>query len=250
MKNFLIVSLVTVLLTGCGSTATVPVINKSPDRYIPEAYEVKHGDSIYKIAWAFGLDYLDIAEYNNLSAPYPVTPGQALYLREPPVKTTPLDSDSTELWEPETVTKLPAKAPSIQRPTAPEEAKTVTFSQAPSQWNWPAEGKLIGRYSPDEGSNGIQIAGLDGSAVKATADGEVVYVGQGIRGYGQLIIVKHSDEFLSAYAHNQTIMVDEGQVVGAGQQIGTMGSSGTQSTKLHFEIRKDGKPVDPLNYLN
>ena len=108
---------------------------------------------------------------------------------------------------------------------------------------------MIGKFSHSKGQNGIKIAGADRSAIRATAAGEVVYAGEGLRGYGKLIIVKHSSSYLSAYAHNRKILVAEGERIKSGQQIAQMGSSGTDRTMLHFEIRKNGKPVDPLKFL-
>ena len=249
MKNIVIGLAFSVLVTSCASTQSIPVINKSPHRNIPEAYEVKHRDSIYKIAWAFGVDFLDIAEYNDLKEPYQLTPGEILYLRGKPVSTTPLDLEAGDLREPVVVKRLPEKKPVVQFQSDQENAPTVTFSQASDAWNWPAEGKLVGKFSPETGNNGIQISGPEGSPVKATQAGEVVYVGQGLRGYGELVIIKHSEQFLSAYAHNKKILVQEGQAISSGQQIAAMGNTGTRSTMLHFEIRKDGEPVDPLKFL-
>ncbi len=246
----LFVGLVLGFLSGCGSTSSAPIINKSPSRNIPQAYEVKHQDSIYKIAWAFGVDYLDIAEWSNLKKPYEITPGQIVLLRKPATKITPLDPVSTQLREPEYVKKLPVNAPARIETSKIESAPVVSFSSSPREWNWPAEGKLIGKFSPSEGSNGIQIAGLEDSPVKATAAGEVVYVGEGLRGYGKLVILKHSTQFLSAYAHNRKILVTEGQAIAPEQQIATMGQSGTDTVMLHFEIRKDGEPVDPAQFLD
>ena len=239
-----------IFLTACGRIGNVPVINKSPDRVIPDAYQVKQGDSVYEIAWAFGVDYLDIAEWNELSKPYKLNAGQVLYLREPTVKTTPLVEGEPQAEPTVVASQLPENpTPPANQPKL-SSAPVVSFSGNPGKWNWPAEGRLAGKYDPAQGSNGIQIAGQAGSPVKATAAGEVVYVGEGLRGYGKLIILKHSEEFLSAYAHNQEIQVDEGQVVTSSQQIATMGSSDSDSPMLHFEIRKDGEPVDPLTYLN
>jgi lipoprotein NlpD len=255
MSRGLLTILFATLIFGCASKpVNLPVINKSPDRVIPDAYAVKPGDSIYNIAWAYGIDFLDIAEWNELKKPYPVKPGQVLLLREQVVKATPLAQGTEEIQKEAIATALPAHEPaSVSKPaatTTQSKTETVSFSSSPGKWNWPAEGKLVGKYSPSSGSNGIQIAGREGSAIKATAGGEVVYVGEGIRGYGKLVIVKHSPQFLSAYAHNRDILVKEGQSVKAGFQIASMGSSGAQSTMLHFEIRKDGKPVDPLQFLN
>jgi lipoprotein NlpD len=245
-------------LGGCRSAQPVPVINKSPDRIIPDAYRVKSGDSIYNISWAFGVDHLDIAEWSEIKAPYKLSPGQVIYLSKPGVKTTGLGVDSSSSAsassaqaanQPLIATSLP-ETPGAPTPVAQTStAAKVSFAKNPGKWNWPAEGKLVGKFSPGEGSNGIQISGASGSAVKATASGEVVYVGEGLRGYGKLIILKHSEQYLSAYAHNQDLMVKEGEVINSAQQIATMGNSGTQSTMLHFEIRKDGKPVDPLKFL-
>ncbi|WP_317988156.1 murein hydrolase activator NlpD [Escherichia coli] len=119
-----------------------------------------------------------------------------------------------------------------------------------STWRWPTEGKVIETFGASEGGNkGIDIAGSKGQAIIATADGRVVYAGNALRGYGNLIIIKHNDDYLSAYAHNDTMLVREQQEVKAGQKIATMGSTGTSSTRLHFEIRYKGKSVNPLRYL-
>lgn len=118
------------------------------------------------------------------------------------------------------------------------------------RWGWPTVSRrVISRFQPAVGKDGIDISGNFGDAVYATADGQVVYAGSGLRGYGKLIIIKHNKTYLSAYAHNESILVAEGQVVKAGKKIGKMGSSGKGRAKLHFEIRKDGKPVNPANYL-
>lgn len=231
------------LLTACADApGQAPVINKAPHRVIPAAAEVAAGDSIYTVAWRFGLDYQDIAEWNNLRAPYSLRPGQKLRLRagRAPVRSatgaTTVSTVTTAVTTPAPAAKKPAAAP----------AKPA----APGKWRWPAEGQLVGKFSRAKGQNGIQIAGAPGSAIRATAGGEVVYAGEGLRGYGKLIIVKHSPAFLSAYAHNRQIMVAEGARVKPGQQIAQMGDSGAARVMLHFEIRQDGKPVDPLKFLN
>lgn len=214
-----------------------PVINKAPHRVIPAAATVAAGDSIYAIAWRFGLDFQDIAEWNNLRAPFALRPGQKLRLRAgAPVRSATATASTAAPAKPK-----PAKKPATQpaKPAAP-----------PGQWRWPAEGQLVGRFSRAKGQNGIQIAGAPGSPIRATAGGEVVYAGQGLRGYGKLVIVKHSPAYLSAYAHNRQLMVAEGARVNAGQQIAQMGESGAARVMLHFEIRKDGQPVDPLKLLD
>lgn len=130
-------------------------------------------------------------------------------------------------------------------PASPEPAAAVARIES---WQWPAEGTLIGRFGA-AGGKGIDLVGARNSPIKAVAPGKVVYSGSGLRGYGQLIIVKHAGEFLSAYAHNESILVKEGETVSAGQKIALMGDSGADRVKLHFEIRRYGKPLDPLAYL-
>ncbi|MCK5648165.1 MAG: peptidoglycan DD-metalloendopeptidase family protein, partial [Gammaproteobacteria bacterium] len=128
--------------------------------------------------------------------------------------------------------------------------KTAMFAGSKRlSWRWPVKGKIIQRYSPGSGKKGIDISAAKGSLIKAAEAGKVVYSGQGLVGYGRLIIIKHNDAFLSAYAHNQSLLVNEGQVVKKGQSIARLGRSGTDGYKLHFEIRKNGKPVNPISYL-
>ena len=236
-------------LAACGSGSGLsPVINKSPYRVIPANTVALEDDSVYSIAWRFGLDYQKIAKWNSLAKPYKIRPGQRLRLHSPgsapaapDVAVTPAVAASAII--PSTPLKPPPKPKPATTKKQPPPAAT------PGKWKWPAKGKLIGKFSPGKGQNGIRIAGADGSAIRSTAGGEVVYVGEGLRGYGKLIIVKHSPSYLSAYAHNRTIMVAEGDPIKSGQQIAQMGNSGADRTMLHFEIRKNGDPVDPLTFL-
>ncbi len=238
-------------LAGCSSNAIAPVINKTPHRLIPPERVVQPADSIYTISWQYGLNFLDIAKWNGLKPPYDLKSGQRLGLR-PGATPTPASRPSSIVSQP-----LPAE-PAIQatKPavkTAPKQTRGPAIVApplpAPSNWQWPATGTLIAKFSRDNGVNGIRIAGQPGSPVLATEAGDVVYVGEGLLGYGKLIIVKHSKKYLSAYAHNRRIDVNEGQRVKAGQKIAEMGSSGTDKTMLHFEIRVNGKPENPLKYL-
>ncbi|WP_426447669.1 murein hydrolase activator NlpD [Siccibacter colletis] len=147
-----------------------------------------------------------------------------------------------------TVVTAPVTAPVVS--TTEPVASSQTASAPVSSWRWPTEGKVIENFSSSEGGNrGIDIAGSKGQSITATADGRVVYAGNALRGYGNLIIIKHNDDYLSAYAHNDTMLVREQQEVKAGQKIATMGSTGTSSTRLHFEIRYKGKSVNPLQFL-
>lgn len=256
--SFLIIA----ALAGCGGGGQTPVINKSPYRVVPDDTRVRAGDSIYKIAWDFGLDYRDIARLNGIDAPFNLRGGQKLRLPAREVKKPPPPTvEAVEVTD-ATVTPSPSSTPTPSLSPTPSPSPSSTPSPSPSpspttvtatttgDWNWPADGELVGKFSRNKGVNGIQIAGAEGSAVRSTAAGEVVYAGDGLRGYGNLIIVKHSPSYLSAYAHNRKILVAEGDAIKSGQQIAQMGSSGAERTMLHFEIRKDGEPVDPLGFLN
>ena len=249
MRKYIVCGFLALLIAGCASLPEpIPVINKSPSRTIPNAYKVKQGDSIYTIAWAFGVDFVDIAKFSNLRKPYTLKPGQVVYLQKREgAKVIALEDDGQP--QPVVAEKLPEKKAAPKLTASTKASPSVSFTDTPTKWNWPAEGKLVGKYSIDKGNKGIQIAGVEGSPIKATAAGEVVYAGQGLRGYGNLVILKHSPEFLSAYAHNREILVQEGQSVQTNQQIATMGSSGVQTTMLHFELRKNGQPVNPMSYL-
>jgi len=146
------------------------------------------------------------------------------------------------------VAGLPTAAPATMPPPAPP-AAGVSRVASGVQWRWPAEGSLVGRFQSGDAIPGIEIAGKSGDPVRAAADGVVVYSGNGLVGYGELVIIKHNDSFLSAYGHNRKRLVKEGQRVSMGQQIAEMGSTGTTRNELEFQIRKDGNPVDPLGYL-
>lgn len=255
-------------------------------------YRVKRGDTLFYIAWITGNDFRDLAQRNNVAAPYgisvgqtlqvgnavgrPLTPGNSvsatdasaqggavkiaansgMVVASQPTITYPDNSieQSANKMLPAnkgvgaTVT-APANLPVVSTIAEPI-ASSQTASSPISSWRWPTEGKIIESFSSSEGGNrAIDIAGLKGQAIDATASGRVVYAGSALRGYGNLIIIKHSDDYLSAYAHNDTMLVREQQEVKAGQKIATMGSTGTSSTRLHFEIRYKGKSVNPLQYL-
>lgn len=254
-------------------------------------YTVKRGDTLFYIAWITGNDFRDLAQRNNVQAPYslnvgqtlqvgnasgtPITGGNAITQADataqgivtPPAQnsTTVVASKPTITYSESsgeqsankmlpnnpgtgTVVTAPVTAPVVSS-TEPTVSSTTTSSPI-STWRWPTDGKVIENFSANEGGNkGIDIAGSKGQAIIATADGRVVYAGNALRGYGNLIIIKHNDDYLSAYAHNDTMLVREQQEVKAGQKIATMGGTGTSSTRLHFEIRYKGKSVNPLRYL-
>jgi len=242
-------------------------------------HTVQRGDTLYAIAFANGLDYRDVARWNRVESVDRIFVGQELRLTPPPgaVEIQPLDdgpriearplaepallrtpqavllpySDANwaQVTRPATVTvkpPVPVVAPTIASPPPAPAAPAAVAAQG--SWLWPAEGTLAGRFGA-AGGKGIDIVGARNTPVIATAAGKVVYSGSGLRGYGKLLIVKHAGEFLSAYAHNETILVKEGDSVTAGQRIALMGDSDTDRVKLHFEVRRYGKPLDPLNYL-
>ncbi|MDX1803315.1 MAG: peptidoglycan DD-metalloendopeptidase family protein [Alcanivorax sp.] len=214
------------------------------------SHKVRKGETLYAIAWRFGWDYRALARANHIAPPYTIYPGQVISLAgKSPASSTP--SRASRHHSPRTVShsKPARKAASPPAPVASKPSSSVATS-GPLQWHWPASGKVVESYSSNShGQKGIAISGRHGAPVIAAAPGTVVYRGSGLTGYGNLVIIKHNDRWLSAYAHNDKMLVKEGQSVTGGQQIATMGASGTYRTQLHFEIRRDGKPVNPLHYL-
>jgi len=290
-------------LAGCTSTGMAPVDERSPahraaraegtrpvtPQIVPSTnglHTVARGDTLYAIAFANGLDYREIAIWNQLESPDRILVGQVLRLTPPAgeVEIKPLDDEpapsARPLVEPPLLREPQAQllayseanwaqvsgahpvkaaassavspAPAASAPAAPAETKPSVTTSATSasvdSWLWPVDGTLIGRFGA-AGGKGIDITGSRNTPVRAVASGKVVYSGSGLRGYGRLLIVKHAGEFLSAYAHNETILVKEGDMVTAGQKIALMGDSDADRVKLHFEIRRYGKPLDPLTYL-
>jgi lipoprotein NlpD len=213
----------------------------------PGTYIVQSGDTLYAIAWRYNLDYRALAEENHLSAPYVVKTGQTLSVRpvvyHPATKTvqkTVMSSAPKKTVVHTTSAKKAVTSPSKTKPLA---------ANLPIRWVWPAKGRIVAHYSPTVGQKGVDIAGQKGEPILAAATGKVAYAGNGLRGYGNLIIIKHSEEFLSAYAHNDTLLVHEGDEIKAGQKIATMGDSEAKRVMLHFEIREAGKSVNPLLFV-
>lgn len=210
-------------------------------RWNSQLYRVRAGETLYAIAWRYNLDYRELARWNNISAPYTIHPGQELILTDP-----------ASLPE----TRQPAVAPRASPAVAadkPRRAETRTETQPalppPSKWTWPTRGRVVQTFQGSQSiAQGIDIAGALGQDVRASADGKVVYSGSGLAGFGQLVIIKHNDTYISAYGHNRKLLVNEGDEVKAGQKIAEMGKL-QGNPCLHFEIRRQGKPVDPLKYL-
>lgn len=250
-------------------------------------YVVQRGDTLYSIALAFGQDFRDIARWNGLDDPSRLQVGQSLRVVPPadaagsavvaavpvaPVgaaEVRPLDGATSLPAVPAVVppsigpvspaapppsalpapTPAPAPAPKTGAPASKTPGSVAPGAKEPAlTWAWPAAGKVIENF--DEARNkGIDIAGKEGDPVLAANDGEVVYGGDRLRGYGNLIIIKHTDDFISAYAHNRQLLVKQGQAVKRGQRIAEMGKTDSDIPKLHFEVRRAGKPVDPLKFL-
>lgn len=233
------------LLAACSSTVVRETSSSSrtPQRIVSQpkygaTVRVQRGDTLFGVAFRNGIDFRDLAAWNNIPSPYTIYPGQSLKLY-PPGRST-----AASVAKPATVPAAP-RPPAVVKPAPAPRPASSGFN-----WRWPAEGVVIGRFTTgDATKQGVDIAGANGQAVRASADGVVVYSGGGLVGYGELIIIKHSESWLSAYGHNRKRLVNEGQNVKAGQQIAEMGRSGASRDMLHFEIRYNGKPVDPLQYL-
>jgi lipoprotein NlpD len=220
-------------------------------------YTVKPGDTLIQIGLEHGQSYKDVARWNALENPNKIEVGQVLRVVTPTSDTAVLTKPVTTpgasavVTTPAVPASAPAKAASASNGTASNNAASSNSAEDDLGWIWPSKGSVLANF--DEAKNkGLDIGGSLGDAVLATTEGKVVYADSGLRGYGNLIILKHNNTFLSAYAHNQTLLVKEDQMVKKGQKIAEMGNSGLSESskpKLHFEIRKQGKPVDPMRYL-
>jgi len=246
---FLVVTLFALSINACSSrTDYAPISAINTIEPLPKngIYRVSQGETLYSIAWRYGLDYRDLAGRNHLNKPYHLHSGQIIYLtnaRLPRLK--PAASQKTLLAEPRNdghVSGLPRPKPKPVQNFAPQPKHNE--NPIVSTWYWPTQGRIISTFSSD--NKGINISGEIGNPIFATAAGKIVYSGHGLHGYGNLIIIKHNNQFLSAYAHNKTILVKEGDWVESGQKIAEMGNTGSKNTFLHFEIRRNGQPVNPL----
>ena len=259
-----------ILLGACAKSTLAPVVHRVEVK-IPKAivtqrdrsereyratpgqdgyHIVASGDTLSLIAWRYQLDYKPLARWNNIDPPYTIYPGQRIRLRSaadqaggkakpaPAQKTAPAARAVAAAKKPPAARKKPAAKPKARPARAGGRIA----------WSWPASGKLIALDSPIA-RQGLNISGQPRQPIKTAAAGEVVYSGSGLRGYGKLIIIKHSEAYLSAYAHNSKLLVNEGDKVRPGQTISRMGQDATGRYLLHFEIRRHGKPVDPRQYL-
>jgi len=267
-------------LLACGPHRIATVEDRSGNKTKPtitrthqavktgKSHKVKVGDTLYSIGFKYQLDYKLLAQFNNIPSPYRIYPNQILRLtadsrfnksQNSTTKTTPIKVNKPITSKPakndnslKTAT-TPIKKPIVVKPIVKKPIKPVTANfNNKKNLNWlkPTKGKIRTTFlASNPARKGISISGKEGQAVVAAEAGVVVYSGNGLLGYGELIIIKHSDVFLSAYGHNKTRLVEEGTVVKRGQQIAELGSSGTNINNLHFEIRKSGTPVNPLKYI-
>lgn len=307
-------TLVAFVLAGCATRAPAPVEDRAPtpppaavaapaapspagEKPLP-THTVKRGETLVGIALQYGLDYRELAAWNNITNPNVLSVGQVLVVAAPagsappvaaaptgpvatplnqpgpPIEARPLSNTPTAKVEPRgqklpysdralaqlnaeagAAATAPAATPSTTPPpgpvasapaTAPDPDKSGT-DREDMDWMWPVKGKVLAGFT--EASKGIDVAGKKGAPVVAAASGRVVYAGAGLRGYGKLVIIKHNNTWLSAYAHNDNLVVKEQQDVRKGQKIAEMGSTDADQVKLHFEVRRVGKPVDPQKIL-
>lgn len=220
-----VVLLMALFFAGCGGSAVR--WDGYGDRHV-----VRQGETLFSIAWRYGKDHRDLARWNGLGDGSLIHPGQLIWLR-PAAGTGSAGS------------KQPVRSGSAQ----PKPLPSIP-SQPPPEWQWPTNGTVVSAFGGRNGlDTGILIGGQKGQPVRAAAKGTVVYAGSGLSGYGRLIIIKHNDTYLSAYGHNETLLVREGEKVNQGQRVATMGEGQRQQPRLHFEIRRNGKPADPIKYL-
>jgi lipoprotein NlpD len=212
--------LIACLLAACGLPRYVPD---------PNTHIVRRGETLFSIAWRYGKDPKDVARWNNMGDGSLIHPGDVIYLS-------------------------PGSAPAAPQRTSSSRSASKSLPQVPTQppppWSWPTSGRVSVEFGGKPGTGtGVLIDGKSGQPIAAAASGRVVYAGSGLIGYGQLIIIKHNDTYLSAYGYNASLLVKEGATIKKGQRIATMGEGPERKARLHFEIRRNGKPVDPRPYL-
>jgi lipoprotein NlpD len=242
------------LLAACsGGAVYAPVIErKTASETLPSSHRVVRGETLYSIAWRYGIDFKGLVSTNNITSPYTIYPGQQLLLRSSPTRAVNVAKKKPL----KTVSKDRVKNRKPLGAVKPVSKKGVNSNVDANSvgglgpWRWPIKGKVIPPFeSASAVHKGVDIRGNLGEPVYAANSGKVVYSGSGLVGYGKLLIVKHDRQYLSAYGHNSQLLVREGEWVKAGQKIATVGDSGTDKVMLHFEIRRNGKPVNPLTLL-
>ena len=260
-SSFAVCTMCCLVLVGCGSTPA-PISSRPPPPSQAINYHiVGQGDTLFAIAWRYELSVEALARANGLSHPYRIFSGQRLTLNinktkarfanpvpvpvpvRAPVPETKATATSENVVSPSVANPVEKK---VSRSTQP---KIYSLPKGKWRWQWPVKGTVSRQYDTSRIFKGLNIQSAKGRKVGAAAPGVVVYAGQGLRGYGRLLIIKHSEVYLSAYAHNRKMYVKEGQAVDAGQKIAEVGGDPENSGRLYFEIRKNGKPVDPMRLL-
>lgn len=247
------------LLSSCAYNPAPVSVRVAPPREIISHHIVSPGDTMFAIAWRYEKELVALARVNKISPPYKIRVGQRLNLDTSSLPTIRSRTGESIMPErpPSTRSSKTTVASSIDK-SATKKATIVKksslkpaykFSTGKIRWQWPATGSVSRYYDASKTFKGINIQSSSGRPVKATADGVVAYAGSGLRGYGKLIIVKHSATYLSAYAHNKVLLVKEGDALKRGTKIATIGGDSSNSGRLYFEIRKNGKPVDPMRLL-
>lgn len=251
MRGVSIIVMLALLVACGGEPHRAPVEDRRPGKAAtagkPRSYTVTDGDTLYAIAWRYGFDYRKLAQANAIAAPYRIYPGQALILSDKAAagkKTAEVKKKRASVAS-KPASNSSRKGSGRAVKTSPA---TPALTSGPIRWRWPTNGKVVRGFSGTV-HKGVDIDGQAGDNVRTVAAGRIVYAGSGIVGYGKLLIVKHSDIYLSAYGHNRRLLVEEGDMVNQGQKIAEKGSSATNSVKLHFEIRREGKPIDPAKLL-
>ena len=255
------------ILTGCSSprTKAAPVTDRNAASVTsmaseptpPGYYRVKRGDTLLRISLDHGQSYKDIALWNNLSDPNQIEVDQLLLIKSPTASKSAsvastankkLPAGESVVGNASSAKAAVAKGDGSKADAMKSDASSSPVAEPGIRLSWPAQGKVVEEFS--EGKNkGIDIAGKLGEPVQASADGKVVYAGNSLRGYGNLVIVKHDNTYLTAYAYNKSLLVKEGDSVRKGQKIAEMGDTDTNAVKLHFEVRVNGKPVNPMQFL-
>lgn len=238
-RRWLLAALLALLVAGCASEAGRRTVSRGAavvrSKPTPgETYVVARGDTLYSIAFRNGLDYRELADWNGIGRDYTIRPGQRLRLG-PPGAATPAAPAGVD----------PAQSSSAVATGSPEPIPIVTGT---ASWEWPTRGELARSFATS-GSKGIDIAGEAGQLVIAARGGKVVYSGAALKGYGELVIIKHDEQYLSAYGYNRRRLVEEGETVGPGQPIAELGLGPENRPLLHFEVRDRGRPIDPVALL-
>ena len=255
--NLFNILIICCLMISCASNRVADVNEHSSQyAYKGKIHSVGAGETLFSIAWKYGVDYKKLADFNGIKPPYTIYPSQKIRID---IRSFNNKNNSSNLSANRTDKTAASGQGRINSSTANRSeyrsnnvSKSTNYAglEGSPKWQWPVPGKLIALFQGDFGMNkGIDLSGKLGEPVLAAASGRVVYAGSGLSGYGKLLIIKHNETFLSAYAHNDEISVKEGDLVKVGQRVADMGSSGTDRVKLHFEIRSEGSPVDPLKYL-